>query len=317
MSFQYPLILDGGFATELERTFNKDLSGKLWSAKCLEDDPEAVKSVHKSYYEAGSNIATTCSYQASIEGFSQAGYTRDHAIELMHKSISLACEARKEFIQEHPENTSPKLVALSIGCYGAILANGAEYTGNYGDTSVDQLVQFHKERLSVFLQSKESKVDFILFETIPSALEARAIASIVSDFDLLPPVAVSFQCRSDHDIADGTPLQDVLALFDTIDHVFATGINCTKPQFIESLIDIIVKHNKAQNSQKVLLLYPDGGEVWDAVARTWDTSCKLPEDKFGYLMAKCVKEYGPRVIVGGCCGTGFTHIRNLKSHLHK
>lgn len=28
MSFQYPLILDGGFATELERSFGKDLTGK-------------------------------------------------------------------------------------------------------------------------------------------------------------------------------------------------------------------------------------------------------------------------------------------------
>lgn len=27
MSFQYPIVLDGGFATELEKQFKKDLSG--------------------------------------------------------------------------------------------------------------------------------------------------------------------------------------------------------------------------------------------------------------------------------------------------
>ncbi|RUP52041.1 hypothetical protein BC936DRAFT_142777 [Jimgerdemannia flammicorona] len=38
-----PLLLDGGLATELERSHNKDLSGHLWSAQFLKDDPNAIK----------------------------------------------------------------------------------------------------------------------------------------------------------------------------------------------------------------------------------------------------------------------------------
>ncbi|KAG2228425.1 hypothetical protein INT48_004918, partial [Thamnidium elegans] len=303
MSFQYPLILDGGFATELERSFARDLSGKLWSAQCLQDDPDAIKSVHKMYYEAGANVATTCSYQASLEGFDNAGYSKQEALQLMHKSITLACEAREEYKQAHPNDTVQRLVALSIGCYGAVLANGAEYTGNYGDITLDQLVNFHSDRLNIFLENQYT-VDFVLFETIPSLLEAQAIEKVVRGWKnqrKLPPVAVAFQCRSQDQIADGTALVQALDVLNDTDEVFAIGINCTKPKFVEQLLSTVHRFNEKKGNNKALLAYPDGGEEWDAVARSWDKTAKLPEELFGCMMAKCVRDFGPRVLIGGCC----------------
>ncbi|CAO3622421.1 unnamed protein product [Mucor hiemalis] len=317
MSFQFPLILDGGFATELERTFGKDLSGNLWSALCIKEDPNAIKSVHKLYYDAGANVATLCSYQASLQGFEREGYTKELAVELMRKSVTLACEARDEYKRDHPEDKLERLVALSIGCYGAVLANGAEYTGNYGDITVDQLVDFHTERLGIFL-SCGSKVDMVIFETIPSFLEAQAIEKVVSNWKndiALPPVAVAFQCRSADQIADGAPLVQALAALKDVKNIFATGINCTKPRFVEQLFTLVSQYNKENGDTKALIAYPDGGEEWDAVARSWDSTAKLPEEAFGCMMAKCIKEYGPRVLVGGCCGTGPTHIKNIESFL--
>ncbi|KAK4515530.1 Dicer-like protein 1 [Mucor velutinosus] len=323
MSFQYPLILDGGFATELERSFGKDLSGKLWSAQCIQDDPEAIKSVHKFYYEAGANVATTCSYQASMEGFIRAGYSEHHAVTLMRKSVSLALEARDEYKQAHPNDDQQRLVALSIGCYGAVLANGAEYTGDYDDMTLQQLVQFHKERLSLFLSTttEADSVDLVVFETIPSYLEAQAIQDIVSNWDVkdiaLPLVAVSFQCRSDDQIADGTPVLNALQVLNDVEGVFAIGINCTKPKYVENLFATVAQFNKQHQNGKALIAYPDGGEEWNAVARSWDDSAKLPEETFGCMMAKCVQDYGPRVLVGGCCGTGPAHIKNIKEFVNK
>ncbi|KAI8380597.1 Homocysteine S-methyltransferase [Choanephora cucurbitarum] len=310
MTFDYPLILDGGLATELERSFGKDLSGKLWSAQCIQDDPEAIKSVHKMYYEAGANVATSCSYQASLEGFLNAGYTKEHAIELMHKSVALAVEARDEYKQAHPEDQQPRLVALSIGCYGAVLANGSEYTGDYGNKTVEQLIQFHKERLAIFLE--KSKVDMVMFETIPSFAEIQAIQQIVQSTPL-PPVAVAFQCRSSDQIADGTPVLKALETLSQEDAIFALGINCTKPKYVEALFETVAQFNKTHGKGKALLAYPDGGEEWNAVARQWDSSAKLPEEAFGCMMSKCIQTYGPRVLVGGCCGTGPAHIKNISS----
>ncbi|KAI8985903.1 homocysteine S-methyltransferase [Pilobolus umbonatus] len=304
MSFHYPLLLDGGMATELERTFHKDLSGLLWSAKCLDKESDLIKSVHKSYYEAGANIITTCSYQASVDGFIRSGYSKEEAIHLMQKSVKVAVDARHEFLQSHPNDTKLRLIALSIGCYGAILANGAEYTGDYGSASLESLIAFHKERLNIYLSTP---VDFILFETIPSYLEAQAIQQLVSSWDELPPVAVSFQCQSSESIADGTPLLKAIRVFDGIEKVFASGINCTKPKYLDQIVPSLYAHH--QHHHKVLLLYPDGGEEWNS--NGWDDSTKIPEEKFGCMMANYIHLY-PTIIVGGCCGTSPLHIKNVE-----
>lgn len=269
------------------------------------------------YYDAGSNVATSCSYQASLQGFAREGYSKELAVELMRKSVTLACEARDEYKKDHPKDTLERLVALSIGCYGAVLANGAEYTGNYGDMTVEQLVDFHTERLEIFL-SIESKVDMVIFETIPSYLEAQAIEKVVNGWKSsvsLPPVAVAFQCRSADQIADGTPLIQALDALKDVEHIFSTGINCTKPRYVEQLFSSVYEYNKKNSNNRAMIAYPDGGEEWDAVARNWDSTAKLPEEAFGCMMAKCIKEYGPRVLVGGCCGTGPTHIKNIESFL--
>ncbi|GAA5805198.1 hypothetical protein HPULCUR_010712 [Helicostylum pulchrum] len=271
------------------------------------------------YYESGANVATTCSYQASLEGFDNAGYSKQEALQLMRKSVTLACEAREEYKQAHPNDTTQRLVALSIGCYGAVLANGAEYTGNYGDITLGQLVDFHSNRLNIFLENQYA-VDFVLFETIPSLLEAQAIERVVSGWKnqerILPPVAVAFQCRSQDQIADGTALVQALEVLNETDRVFAVGINCTKPKFVEELLSTVHRFNeKKKGNKKALLAYPDGGEEWDAVARSWDNTAKLPEELFGCMMAKCVRDFGPRVLVGGCCGTGPSHIKNIGSFL--
>jgi len=62
------VLLDGGFATELERR-GHDLSDDLWSARLLLDDPAEIRSTHLAFYRAGARVATTSSYQASFDGF--------------------------------------------------------------------------------------------------------------------------------------------------------------------------------------------------------------------------------------------------------
>ncbi|KAI7861150.1 Homocysteine S-methyltransferase [Circinella umbellata] len=309
MEFDSPLILDGGLATELERSFGKDLSGRLWSAQCLDQDPGAIRAVHQLYYEAGADVATTASYQASIQGFLNEGYSRNDAVRLMRKSVQLAHEARKAHGQG--------LVALSMGCYGAVLANGAEYTGNYGvHITIDDLVTFHRERLSICLQ--EPGINFILFETIPSYLEAQAIRKLIQEEKelQLPPVAVSFSCRSNDQISDGTPLQKCLDTLVDEDIIFGIGVNCTKPKFIPGLLDILLGN---KNNKKAILLYPDGGEEWDAIARSWNSETKMPTDVFGHSMAGWAKEIenrtGQKVLLGGCCGCGPSHISCIRNGL--
>lgn len=61
-----PIILDGGLATELENQ-GITLDSTLWSAQLLIDNPEAIYSAHKAFLDAGAEIITTASYQATLE----------------------------------------------------------------------------------------------------------------------------------------------------------------------------------------------------------------------------------------------------------
>lgn len=70
------LVLDGGLATLLER-HGHDLTSQLWSARLLHDDPDAIGRAHREFFDAGAQVATTASYQASFDGFAGAGIDRD------------------------------------------------------------------------------------------------------------------------------------------------------------------------------------------------------------------------------------------------
>ena len=74
-SRQAAVILDGGMSTALEGR-GHDLSGALWTARLLRDAPEEIAAVHRDYFLAGAEVATTASYQASVPGFVAAGMDR-------------------------------------------------------------------------------------------------------------------------------------------------------------------------------------------------------------------------------------------------
>jgi homocysteine S-methyltransferase len=118
-----PVVLDGGLSTELESR-GHDVSSALWSARLLRDDPAAVVAAHAAFAAAGAQVATTASYQATIEGLGAAGVDGAEARQLIASSVALAREGQGE-----------GWVAGSVGPYGAMLADGSEYTGDYGPWS--------------------------------------------------------------------------------------------------------------------------------------------------------------------------------------
>ena len=120
-----PVVLDGGLATELERR-GHDVTSSLWSARLLMDDPAAIVDAHRAFFAAGAQVATTASSQATVEGFARAGVDRTQATRLMTRSVTLALEAGR-----HSSGGSDWWVAGSVGPYGAMLADGSEYTGSY------------------------------------------------------------------------------------------------------------------------------------------------------------------------------------------
>ncbi len=269
-------ILDGGLATELEAR-GHDLSDALWSARLLRDDPGAILAVHRAYVEAGADCVITASYQATLE--------RLHA-DALRLSVRLAREAK------------PRLVAASVGPYGAARADGSEYTGDY-DVDERGLGGWHAQRFAIL---DAGGADFLACETIPSFAEARALARLLDR----TPAWFSFSCRDGERISDGTPIETCARHLDGIDKVAAIGVNCTPPRFVEELVGRI-----RSATRKPIVVYPNSGERWDAARRCW-AGTRDPGEFAD--MAVRWRDAGATMI-GGCCRTGPAHVRALRERL--
>jgi len=297
----YPvLVIDGALATELERR-GCNLKDELWSAKILLEQPETIKQVHLDYFKAGADCATTASYQATIDGFTKRGLNEKEAIALIQKSVKLALQARDEFWADESNRVGrPKpFVAASVGPYGAFLADGSEYRGEYG-LPEKELMDFHRPRMKALI---EAGADILACETIPSLVEAQAIARLFKEFPDIP-AWVSFTARDEKHISGGQIFADCVKQLQDHPQITAIGINCTSPEFISALI-----REAKKATDKPILVYPNSGERYDAAKNDWDGDPVY--DSFGEKAREWYAA-GARLI-GGCCRTTPADIRVIAS----
>lgn len=293
-----PILIDGGLSNVLE-TKGCDLNHPLWTAKLLSENPEILVDTHLVYIKSGAQVIATASYQASFPGLIALGYTERQAKDLMLKSVKLVQRAIEK-AKEEQIDTRLTWIAASLGPYGAYLADGSEYQGNYG-VSNEVLRNFHSNRWKVF---ENSEVDLLAFETIPSLEEAQVISELVRNGT--KPSWVSFSCKDHEHLNDGTALADAIKIFQDHPSVFALGINCTHPKYISKLIQVI-----KSNSGKKIVVYPNSGEVYDAVTKTWE---KTDEPRsYAELAQKWIAEGAD--LIGGCCRIGPKHIQTLNDQM--
>ncbi|MCP4978874.1 MAG: homocysteine S-methyltransferase [Gammaproteobacteria bacterium] len=293
-----PLILDGGLGSELEAR-GYDVSSPLWSAELIRSKPEALLEVHRAYLDAGAHCITTASYQASLTGLQQVGLTADEIKAVFDTSVELACQARDEFLQDNPDCHYRPLVAASVGPYGAYLADGSEYRGNYGLSDVE-LDDFHRQRLLWFDQNG---ADLIACETIPDLQEARVLAQILES--LSTPCWVSFCCRDETRLHDGNCLGDAATLFKDIDNVFALGVNCGALEQVE----VQIRELRVVTQNKTIVVYPNSGAKYDAALKRWYGS----ESSSQWMHLANDWYQAGAGIIGGCCRIGPGHIDQLAS----
>jgi homocysteine S-methyltransferase len=284
----YPdvVVLDGGLATELERR-GADLRDPLWSAKVLVEEPERIVDVHRAYIDAGADVVITASYQASFEGLRARGFDDATASDLLARSVSCARAAAGD---------RRVLVAASVGPYGAMLADGSEYTGDYGlgndrDVARRTLRDFHLRRTEALAGAHP---DLLAIETIPSGVEVEALVEVLDQIGDVP-AWVSFSCGDDGHLHDGTAIEEAVAVVDASPAVVAIGVNCTAPGLVPALL-----RRAAARTTKRLVAYPNRGATWDPVRKAWSGDA-VPQG-FGPLARDL--RYAGADLIGGCCGTG-------------
>jgi homocysteine S-methyltransferase len=279
------VVLDGGLATELESRGHV-LATPLWSAELLATDADAIVQVHRGYFAAGAEVATTASYQASVDGLRDRG--RD-PVAILRRSVELARQAR----DEHGSGW----VAASVGPYGAALADGSEYRGDYGLT-VAQLRAWHRPRLAILAAAAP---DVLAVETIPCLAEVEALVAELDDLGV--PAWLSVTCAHGRTRA-GEPLVAAFAMARDSAAVIATGVNCLAPGEVVDAVRLAVAV-----SGKPGVAYPNSGEAWDG--RGWSGKAAFTAGEVSAWSAA-----GAR-LVGGCCRVGPREIAALAEVAHR
>lgn len=323
------LILDGGLGTSLEDEYGIRFSSNetpLWSSDLLVRNPTTLSRLQQDFAYAGAEIILTATYQASFHGFASTrlekhanGIEKEDASQYMLSAVHVARSAFEG---------RPGLVALSLGAYGATTIPSAEYSGEYGAFTLADLQRFHRERLSVFLNSYEwQDVDLLAFETLPRLDEVKAVRKVIGDLLETKPYWITcvFPSADNDALPDGTSIvQVVAAMLEGEKAPFAIGFNCTK---VSKAAHLIQQFESAIEELKLpfprLVLYPDGAHdlVYNTTLQTWENlDASGSVQPWHELMLDVIQDVQSRgrwsgIIAGGCCKTTPAHIRALKDGL--
>ncbi|MET0998029.1 MAG: homocysteine S-methyltransferase, partial [Marmoricola sp.] len=286
------VVLDGGLSTALEEQ-GATVDGALWTARLLAEEPQRIVAAHSSFFLAGAMVATTASYQASLDGLLAAGYSAGEAGRLITLSVTLAQQARDDVADSHPGG----LVAASVGPYGAFLADGSEYTGRYGVPS-SRLRDFHAPRLELLA---EAGPDLLAVETIPDVDEAEVLVALLDDIGL--PAWFSYSVR-DTTTSAGQPLADAYSVLSGSRSLVAAGVNCSEQTDVLPAIVAAVS-----TTGLPAVAYPNRGGEWNSRDKTW-----VYGEPLDLALVEPWLEAGAR-FVGGCCGTGPADVAALSRHV--
>ena len=296
------MIIDGALASELQRR-GCDLNDSLWSAKVLIEQPELIQQVHYDYFKAGADCAITASYQATPMGFAQKGIELEESIKLIKTSVKLAQQAKMQYLNDIKEDKALS-IAGSVGPYGAYLANGSEYTGDY-QLSESEFIAFHKDRVTALI---DAGVDILACETMPSFLEIKALAKLIQQFPMVN-CWFSLTLKDQQHISDGTPLIEVIEYLNSIEQIVSVGINCIALEKVTPALEVL-----SELTGKPLIVYPNSGEQYDPTTKQWHKNhhhnCTFANqlDTWIKLGAK---------LIGGCCQTTPEDIVEIHQLLNK
>lgn len=283
-------LIDGGLSTQLAR-LGAHIDDPLWTGRVLLDDASLVEQAHRDFVDAGAEAVITSSYQLSRSGFVSNGLTEADADTALGEAVAVARRAVGQ---------TSALVAASVGPFGAISHDGAEYRGNYG-VSRDELTNFHRERLEVLVAAEP---DVLAIETIPDLLEAQVLSELLERYPSIPKW-FSFTCADEQHLWAGPTIEEAVTAIAGTPGLHAVGVNCVEPALVAELARRI-----RSVTDTPIIVYPNRGGTWNAESGEWvGARTESFADWLPDWQAAGVE------IVGGCCGTDSHDIADMRSAL--
>ena len=300
------LIFDGAMGTSLQ---NQNLSDAHFGGSefvgCNDylviTYPEAVKNVHRSFFDVGVDVVETCTFRSNRITLSEYNL-QDQVLEINEKAAALAREIADEFSTEE----KPRFVAGSIGPTGKLLSMNDTELSNI---SFDEISDVFEEQAIGLINGG---VDLLLLETQQDILEIKAaIIGIKNAFTKLNkqlPIQVQITLDTTGRMLLGTDIHGALTTLEGMD-IDIFGINCsTGPEHMKESIKFL-----SENSSLPISCLPNAGLPINVDG---EAVYPLKPEEFSSYMCDFVNTFNINC-VGGCCGTTPDHLEALVNELGK
>ncbi len=303
------LVLDGAMGTMLQRhrfeesdfrgdrfrDFPHPLKGNNDLLSITQ--PEAVKAVHRAYFEAGADIVETNTFSGTTIGM--ADYHLESLVyELNYESARIARAVADEFTDR------PRFVAGSIGPTNRTASMSPDVNDpGFRAVTFDELRIAYKEQVEALI---DGGVDLLLVETIFDTLNAKAALFAIEEVKEARGLDIPVMVSGTITDASGRTLsgQTVEAFLISISHIplLSVGFNCALGA---DQLKPYLKRLGLRTSLNISA-HPNAG-----LPNAFGQYDQTPEE-----MQALIREYLNENlvnIIGGCCGTTPEHIRLIAS----
>ena len=295
------VVLDGAMGTELER-LGAPMHDAVWCAKALDDYPDLVREVHRSYIEAGADVITTNTY-ASPRHSLEPGGLGDRVEEWNTRAVAFAREAR-----DTTDLPRPVYLAGSVSTFGS-----------FNRLAPSELARGLHEQARILAAQG---VDLLLLETLGTKRDGiEAGVEAITDIGL--PVWVAMSCMQSHDTEEvmlgveesqahssddlrmahepfGPAVAAVMARGATAALMMHSDLNVTR-----AALETIAAHYEGPRGA-----YPNAGH-W--LRPQWAFVDQVSPEAYAEEASAWIAS-GARV-VGGCCGIGPAHIEAVRERI--
>ena len=303
------LVLDGAMGTMLQayKFSEEDFRGERFKEYPIPlqgnndllsiTQPEAIKTIHASYFEAGADIIETNTFSGTT--IAMADYQMEDLVyELNYQSAKIAKEVAEEFTAKEPHK--PRFVAGSIGPTNRTASMSPDVNDpGYRAVTFDELRIAYKQQVEALV---EGGVDILLVETVFDTLNAKAalfaIEQVKEEKNIDIPVMLSGTITD----ASGRTLsgQTAEAFLISVSHIplLSVGFNCALgANLLQPHLESI-----ANKTNFAVSAHPNAG-LPNAFGEYDETPEEMGAQIEEYLKKNLIN------IIGGCCGTSPEHIR--------
>jgi len=302
------LVLDGAMGTMLQQyNFSEeDFRGERFKdyASPLKGNndllsitqPEAIKEIHRKYFNAGADIVETNTFSGTT--IAMADYNMENLVyELNFQSAKIAKQVANEFNVKEPNK--PRFVAGAMGPTNKTASMSPDVDDpGFRAVTFDDLRIAYKQQAEALI---DGGVDLLLIETVFDTLNAKAALFAVEEIKAERNIDIPIMLSGTITDASGRTLsgQTAEAFLISVSHIplLTIGFNCALgANLLQPHLEAI-----ANKTNFAISAHPNAG-----LPNAFGEYEETPEQ-----MAAQIEEYLKKDwinIIGGCCGTNPKHI---------